>query len=124
PQFTTNEPRPCLPTTTASSTSTQKSTTSPTTTSGRFQNPPLLLIHGWPGFYYEWHLNIGPLSEHFDVVVPDMRGYAYTEKPDLQPEEEYRPADFAQDIRVLFDHLGWEKANIVSHDFGAVWVQQ
>ena len=86
--------------------------------------PPLLLIHGWPGFYYEWHLNIGPLSEHFDVVVPDMRGYAYTEKPDLKPEEGYRPADFAQDIRVLFDHLGWEKANIVSHDFGAVWVQQ
>jgi pimeloyl-ACP methyl ester carboxylesterase len=35
---------------------------------------PLLLIHGWPGFWYEWHMNIGPLSERFDVVAPDMRG--------------------------------------------------
>jgi pimeloyl-ACP methyl ester carboxylesterase len=86
--------------------------------------PPLLLVHGWPGFYYEWHLNIGPLSERFDVVVPDMRGYAYTEKPDLKPEEGYRPADFAEDIRGLLDHLGWQTANIVSHDFGAAWVQQ
>ncbi|TMG05513.1 MAG: alpha/beta hydrolase [Chloroflexi bacterium] len=86
--------------------------------------PPLLLVHGWPGFYYEWHLNVAPLSQHFDVVVPDMRGYAYTDKPDLRPEEGYRPSEFAEDIRALLDHLGWEKANIVSHDFGAVWVQQ
>ncbi|TMC00429.1 MAG: alpha/beta hydrolase [Chloroflexi bacterium] len=86
--------------------------------------PPLLLVHGWPGFYYEWHLNIGPLSQHFDVVVPDMRGYAYTEKPDLPPEKGYMPAAFAQDIAALLDHLGWRKANIVSHDFGAAWVQQ
>ena len=86
--------------------------------------PPLLLVHGWPGFYYEWHLNIGPLSERFDVVVPDMRGYAYTDKPDLKPEDGYRPADFAEDIRGLLEHLGWQTANIVSHDFGAAWVQQ
>ena len=55
---------------------------------------------------------------------PDMRGYAYTDKPDLKPEEGYTPADFAEDIRALLDHLGWQKANIVSHDFGAAWVQQ
>lgn len=86
--------------------------------------PPLLLVHGWPGFYYEWHLNIGPLSGRFDVVVPDMRGYAYTDKPNLDPVEGYAPAIFAEDIRALIDHLGWTKANIVSHDFGAAWVQQ
>jgi pimeloyl-ACP methyl ester carboxylesterase len=86
--------------------------------------PPLMLVHGWPGFYYEWHLNIGPLSERFDVVVPDMRGYGYTEAPDLKPEEGYTPAVFAEDIRGLLDHLGWDEANFVSHDFGAVWVQQ
>lgn len=86
--------------------------------------PPLLLVHGWPGFYYEWHLNIGPLSRRFDVVAPDMRGYAYTDKPDLSPEQGYAPAVFAEDIRALLDHLGWRTANIVTHDFGAVWVQQ
>lgn len=85
---------------------------------------PLLLVHGWPGFYYDWHLNIGPLSERFDVVVPDMRGFAYTEKPDLPPETGYAPAAFADDIRSLMDYLGWEKASIVTHDFGAIWTQQ
>lgn len=86
-------------------------------------SPPLLLIHGWPGFYYEWHRNIRPLAEHFDVVVPDMRGYAYTEKPDVAPEIGYTPAVFAQDIAALLDHLGSDKASFVTHDFGAVWVQ-
>ncbi len=85
---------------------------------------PLLLVHGWPGFYFEWRLNIGPLSRHFDVVAPDMRGYAYTDKPDLPPEEGYTDVAFAEDIRALLDHLGWQKASIVSHDFGAVWVQR
>ena len=88
------------------------------------RGPPLLLVHGWPGFYYEWNLNIGPLSKHFDVVAPDMRGYAYTDKPDLPPEQGYTPTVFAEDIRALLDHLGWDKASIVSHDFGSVWTQQ
>jgi pimeloyl-ACP methyl ester carboxylesterase len=86
--------------------------------------PPLMLVHGWPGFYYEWHKVIARLSEKFDVVVPDMRGYAYTDKPDLAPEEGYTPAVFAEDIAALLDHLGWDKASFVTHDFGAVWVQQ
>src|SRR5207249_3123175 len=68
--------------------------------------PPLMLVHGWPGFYYDWHLNIRSLAEHFEVVAPDMRGYAYTEKPDLPPEEGYTPAVFADDIAALLDHLG------------------
>ncbi|MCI0818640.1 MAG: alpha/beta hydrolase [Chloroflexi bacterium] len=86
--------------------------------------PPLILVHGWPGFYYEWHRNIPELAKSFDVVAPDMRGYAYTDKPDVAPEEGYTPAVFAQDINALLDHLGWDKANFVAHDFGAVWVQE
>jgi pimeloyl-ACP methyl ester carboxylesterase len=85
---------------------------------------PLLLVHGWPGFYYEWHLNIRNLALHFDVVVPDMRGYAYSDKPDVGPEVGYTPAVFAEDIAALLDHLGRDKASFVTHDFGAVWVQQ
>ena len=85
---------------------------------------PLLLIHGWPGFWYEWHLNIDPLSQHFDVVVPDMRGFAYSEKPDAAPADAYTAAHFADDIRALIDHLGFERVNIVAHDFGASWVQR
>lgn len=85
---------------------------------------PLLLIHGWPGFWYEWHLNIGPLSEPFDVIVPDMRGYAYSDKPEGSPAEAYTDAHYAADILALIDELQLGKVRIVSHDFGAIWSQK
>jgi len=85
---------------------------------------PLLLIHGWPGWWYEWHKNIGPLAEHFDVIAPDMRGYAYSEKPDLPPEVGYTDTAFAEDIRALCDEFHFDNVRIVTHDFGAVWTQR
>jgi pimeloyl-ACP methyl ester carboxylesterase len=36
----------------------------------------------------------------------------------------YTPSVFAADILALIDHLGWERPDIVTHDFGAAWVQQ
>jgi pimeloyl-ACP methyl ester carboxylesterase len=85
---------------------------------------PLLLIHGWPGFWFEWHRNIGALAEHYDVIVPDMRGFAYSDKPDLAPEVGYTDTAFAEDIRAFIDFYHFDKVRIVSHDFGAVWVQR
>jgi len=85
---------------------------------------PVLLIHGWPGFWYEWNKNIKPLAERFDVVVPDMRGYAYSEKPDLPPEQGYTDVVMADDLAALIKHLGFDKVGIVAHDFGAAWAQR
>jgi pimeloyl-ACP methyl ester carboxylesterase len=85
---------------------------------------PLLLIHGWPGFWYEWHLNIDELSRHYDVIVPDMRGFAYSDKPDGAPEVAYSDTAFAEDIKAFCDFYHFDKVRIVSHDFGAVWVQR
>jgi pimeloyl-ACP methyl ester carboxylesterase len=85
---------------------------------------PVLLVHGWPGFWYEWRLNIDPLAERFDVVVPDMRGAGLSDKPDVPPQEGYTPAVMAADLLALVDHLGLGQVDVVAHDFGAVWVQQ
>jgi pimeloyl-ACP methyl ester carboxylesterase len=85
---------------------------------------PLLLIHGWPGFWFEWHKNIDALARHFDVIVPDMRGFAYSDKPDAAPEVGYSDTAFAEDIRALLDLLSIDKVRIVSHDFGAIWMQR
>jgi pimeloyl-ACP methyl ester carboxylesterase len=85
---------------------------------------PLLLIHGWPGFWYEWHMNIGALAQHYDVIVPDMRGYAYSDKPDLAPEVGYTDTAFAEDIKAICDFYHFDRVRIVSHDFGAIWVQR
>ncbi len=85
---------------------------------------PLLLLHGWPGFWFEWNKNIAGLAEHFDVVVPDMRGFAYSEKPDLPPELGYTDAVIANDLAALVRELGFERVSIVAHDFGAIWAQR
>jgi pimeloyl-ACP methyl ester carboxylesterase len=90
----------------------------------RGSGAPLFLIHGWPGFWFEWNKNIAGLAEHFDVIVPDMRGFAYSEKPDLAPEVGYTDTVMANDLAALVRELGFERVNIVAHDFGAAWAQR
>jgi pimeloyl-ACP methyl ester carboxylesterase len=84
----------------------------------------VLLVHGWPGFWFEWNKNIPALAERFDVVAPDMRGYAYSDKPDLPPEQGYSDAAMANDLAALVRALGFEKVHVVAHDFGAAWAQR
>ena len=85
---------------------------------------PVFLIHGWPGFWFEWNKNIPPLAEHFDIIAPDMRGFAFSDKPDLSPEEGYTDVVMADDIAALARSLGIERLSIVAHDFGATWAQR
>ena len=85
---------------------------------------PVVLVHGWPGFWFEWNQNIPALAERFDVVAPDMRGYAHSGKPDLPPEQGYSDAVMADDLAALIQQLGFDKVSIVAHDFGAVWAQR
>ncbi len=85
---------------------------------------PVFFVHGWPGFWFEWNKNIPALAEQFDVVAPDMRGYAYSDKPDLPPEQGYTDVVMADDLAALIRHLGFERVSVVAHDFGASWAQR
>jgi pimeloyl-ACP methyl ester carboxylesterase len=85
---------------------------------------PVFFVHGWPGFWFEWNKNIPALAERFDVVAPDMRGYAYSDKPDLPPEQGYTDVVMADDLAALIRHLGLDKVHMVAHDFGASWAQR
>lgn len=84
---------------------------------------PLVLLHGWPEFWFSWKENIGPLSERFDVIAPDLRGFGDTEKPDLSVEEGYGAGVMAEDLLGLADALGLERFGVVSHDVGAYVAQ-
>lgn len=86
--------------------------------------PPLLLLHGWPGFWYDWNRNIRPLSEHFDCIAVDMRGFGYSEKPDLQAEFGYNDGTLAADILELLNELGLAKVGLIGHNLGALWAQR
>ncbi|KAJ9669704.1 hypothetical protein H2201_000088 [Coniosporium apollinis] len=85
---------------------------------------PLLLVHGWPGSFYEFSRIIGPLTHPssteqpaFDVVVPSMPGYCWSQGP---------PRDFTlQDTARVFDQLmkrlGYDKYVAQGGDWGH-WV--
>jgi len=79
---------------------------------------PVILLHGFPEFWYGWRSQILPLAEAgFQVIVPDQRGYNLSEKPDGIPS--YHIEELAKDVVSLFDSLGIEKINLVGHDWGA-----
>ncbi len=80
---------------------------------------PLVLIHGWPEFWYTWSKTIPALAETYDVIAPDLRGFGDTEKPDTLP----RMTDYVRDLVGLLDALGIERAGLIAHDVGAYIAQ-
>lgn len=85
---------------------------------------PLLMIHGWPGFWFDWSRNIPRLSKNFDCIALDMRGFGYSEKPDLPPESGYNDGAMATDLLGVINELGLAKVHVMAHDFGALWAQR
>jgi pimeloyl-ACP methyl ester carboxylesterase len=87
-------------------------------------NPLLILLHGFPEFWWAWRKQITPLAEAgFHVVVPDMRGYNESDAP--QEVEAYTLHKLAADPLALADAFGAERFHLVGHDWGAVigwWV--
>ena len=77
----------------------------------------VILLHGFPEFWYSWRHQLTALGERFHVVAPDMRGYNLSEKPPRV--EDYRTDVLAADVIGLIDHFGAAKAAIVGHDWGA-----
>lgn len=77
--------------------------------------PPVILLHGFPLYWYQWRQLIPLLAPRFRVIAPDLRGYGATEKP----PGGYDKRTMAADLRALMETLGIERAAIVGHDRGA-----
>lgn len=84
---------------------------------------PLLLLHGWPEFWYVWHKCIPDLARDFDVIAPDLRGFGDSEKTSLGPSAGDGTDAHAADMLALMDGLGLGRVGIVSHDVGAYVAQ-
>src|SRR3712207_6665910 len=76
--------------------------------------PPLLLLHGWPQHWWCWRHLIAPLAEHHRVLVPDLRGWGWSDAP----PGAYDKATFAADVLALLDAEGIDRVRIVGHDWG------
>ena len=86
---------------------------------GPQDGPVVLLLHGFPEFWYSWRKQIGPLAAAgFRVIVPDQRGYNLSSKPPVV--EAYQLENLVSDIVGVVDQLGQERVYLVGHDWGAV----
>ncbi len=74
----------------------------------------VLLLHGFPEFWYSWRYQIPALARYFKVVAPDLRGYNESEKP----SGGYDLDTLSTDIHSLIKNLGYSRAHIVGHDWG------
>lgn len=77
----------------------------------------VILLHGFPEFWYSWQKQLDALGGSFHVVAPDMRGYNLSDKPPLVAD--YKIDKLVGDVIGLIDHFGAKQAAIVGHDWGA-----
>jgi pimeloyl-ACP methyl ester carboxylesterase len=81
------------------------------------EGPLIVLLHGFPEFWFGWRLQIAPLvAAGFRVVAPDTRGYNLSSKP--ESFEAYGVDLLAADIRGLIEERGATSALLVGHDWG------
>lgn len=77
----------------------------------------LILLHGFPEFWYGWRKQIDALSKNYRVVALDMRGYNLSDKP--ASVSDYTIQTLAKDIQQIIFALGETQATIIGHDWGA-----
>ncbi len=82
------------------------------------QGPLVVMIHGFPDFWYSWRAQMPELSKHFQVVAIDQRGYNKSDKP--EGVENYTMDKLVADVVAVVRHFGREKAIVVGHDWGGM----
>lgn len=81
--------------------------------------PLLILLHGFPEFWWAWRHQITLFAESgYHVVVPDMRGYNTSDAP--QEVSNYVLDMLVADVMALADIYKAERFNLVSHDWGGI----
>jgi pimeloyl-ACP methyl ester carboxylesterase len=79
----------------------------------------IVLIHGIPGFWYDWRNQMPHLAKHFQTVAIDQRGFNLSDQP--EGVENYALDKLVGDIDAVIKHFGQQKATLVGHDSGG-WI--
>lgn len=80
------------------------------------KGPPLVLIHGFPQTWWEWHRMMPRLAETNTVVAVDLRGAGHSDCP----HDGYDKATMAADVHGVMLALGFERYAVCGHDIGAM----
>ena len=80
------------------------------------KGPLVVMIHGFPDYWYTWRHQMAALEDSHQVVAIDLRGYNRSDKP--VGVDQYKMPLLVADVRAVITHLKKEKAIIVGHDWG------
>ncbi|MFO1092673.1 MAG: alpha/beta hydrolase [Planctomycetaceae bacterium] len=79
--------------------------------------PPVILLHGFPEFWYSWRRQVPALANAgFGVLAADLRGFNLSDKP--TGVEQYRMSALVADVAELIRRLAGGEAHVVGHDWG------
>ena len=76
----------------------------------------MLMLHGFPEFWYSWRHQIPEFAKDFKVVALDLRGYNESDKPSQQSA--YVMNEFIKDIEGVIKGLGYDRCVLVGHNWG------
>jgi pimeloyl-ACP methyl ester carboxylesterase len=82
------------------------------------EGPLVVMIHGFPDFWYSWRHQMESLSRRFQVAAIDQRGYNLSDKP--SGVENYDLRLLVGDVAAVIRHLGRDRASVVGHDWGGL----
>lgn len=80
--------------------------------------PLVVMIHGFPDYWYTWRRQMPALAESFQVVAIDQRGYNRSDKP--QGVEAYAMDHLVADVAAVIRHFGRDRATVIGHDWGGM----
>jgi len=75
---------------------------------------PVLLLHGWPQHWWAWRKVIPLLASEQRIIVPDLRGFGWSDAPSAG----YSTEELVDDIVGLLDALGLDEVLVIGHDVG------
>jgi pimeloyl-ACP methyl ester carboxylesterase len=82
------------------------------------KGPLVVLLHGFPDYWYTWRDQLPALAKHFQVVAVDLRGYSKSDQP--KGVENYTVDKLVGDVEAVLKHFKQDKAVIVGHDWGGL----
>ncbi|MGW4126417.1 alpha/beta fold hydrolase [Nocardia sp. NPDC004711] len=81
---------------------------------------PIVLLHGFPQTHLMWRHVARELADRHRVIVPDLRGYGASDKPEEATPDTYSKRTMALDIVSVVRELGYEQFSLIGHDRGAL----
>ncbi len=82
------------------------------------EGPLVVMLHGFPDFWYTWRKQIPAIAENHQVVAIDLRGFNESDQP--EGVVNYAMPKLVGDVEAVVKHFGKTKATVIGHDWGGM----